>query len=52
VPEYATSLFSKSNTVTLVISLPAARSFIRAKLRTVAEAEEALGTKGGETITR
>jgi hypothetical protein len=45
-------LFSKSKTVTLVISLPAGRSVMRAKLRTVAEAEEALGMKGGETMTR
>ena len=50
VPEYSTSLFSRSNTVTLVISL-AASGARATKFRTVAEAE-ALGMKGEEMMIR
>ena len=52
VPENATSLFSGSKTVTLVTSLSVAFADWATKLRTVTEVDEAVGKKGGETMTR
>lgn len=52
VPVYATSLFSRSNTTTFVISVLSALIFTEAKLRIVADAADADGVNGGETMTR
>ena len=52
VPENATSLFSGSKTVTLVTSLSVAFAERATRLRTVTDVEEAVGKKGGETMTR
>lgn len=52
VPEYATSLFSASNTVTFVTSVSVALGWRATRLRTVADAEVADGKKGGEMMTR
>ena len=51
-PKYVTSLFSKSKTVALVISLPTGRLVMHVKLDTVVQVEEALGVKGRETMMR
>lgn len=52
VPEYATSLFSASNTVTFVTSVSVALGWRATRLRTVADADVADGKKGGEMMTR
>jgi hypothetical protein len=52
VPEYATYLFSGSNTTTLVMSVSPGLGVRATKFRTVADAADAVGTKGGETMTR
>ena len=52
VPENAISLFFGLKTVTLVTSVSVAFAESATRLRTVAEAEDAVGKKGGETMTR
>jgi len=51
VPEYATSLFSGSKTVTFVMSESLGLTERATKFLTVADAAEAVGINGGETMT-
>lgn len=52
VPENATSLFSGSKTVTFAISVFGWGCALATKFLTVAEADVAVGVKGGEMITK
>lgn len=52
VPEYATSLFSGSKTVTFAISVFGGGCPLATKFLTVAEADVAVGVNGGEMITK